>query len=334
MRRKLQDRLGDAGHGFILAAKAWSWYFHNDVVFWNDAEWKVMKMNGPYSEDGSYGLGGASFLCYGGCMSTFGTATKGDYGRRVSRFDIYYMQEPNGGEVEVRVGAGKTETFSAKGEKASKIHSVSVPGGDGEALLHLQVKRRTRLFGVGLERDTIGVTYNSLGAHAALAVYWKKQDVQHWKDQMALRKAKLVILQYGTNESALDRIEWPKYEADLADVFDMVKTAANGASVLVMAPMDRSEGPSGKTMPVILKLRDVQHRLALAKGFAYWDTLTAMGGEGSMARWVKALPQLGSHDYTHPTPAGGEVIADLLLKALVSGYRGYAAKHEGAPAFP
>jgi lysophospholipase L1-like esterase len=245
------------------------------------------------------------------------------------------MQEPNGGQVDLRVTAGgvtRTETLNAKGERTSKVYSVSVP--DGEAQLRLLVKSRTRLFGVSLERDAVGVTYNSLGAHAALAVYWKKQNVQHWKDQMDLRKPALVVLQYGTNESALDRIEWDKYEADLSDVFDMVKTAAPNASVLVMAPMDRSEGPSGKTMGVILKLREKQHKVALAKGFAFWDTYLAMGGEGSMGKWVKAIPQLGSSDYTHPTPAGGEVIADLLMKALTTGYQAYASRHPEAPPLP
>ena len=37
-----------------------------------------------------------------------------------------------------------------------------------------------------------------------------------------------------------------------------------------------------------------------------------MGGEGSMARWVKARPQLGGADLTHPTPAGHLKIAAVL----------------------
>jgi len=36
--------------------------------------------------------------------------------------------------------------------------------------------------------------------------------------------------------------------------------------------------------------------------------------------WVKASPQLASWDLTHPTPAGAEVIGDLLYQALLDGY--------------
>ncbi|MDB4994663.1 MAG: putative periplasmic protein, partial [Myxococcaceae bacterium] len=32
MRRMMQARFGDAGHGFILTANPWEWYFHNDVA--------------------------------------------------------------------------------------------------------------------------------------------------------------------------------------------------------------------------------------------------------------------------------------------------------------
>ena len=39
-----------------------------------------------------------------------------------------------------------------------------------------------------------------------------------------------------------------------------------------------------------------------------------------MARWVKAKPQLGGGDLTHPTPLGAEVLGDMLSDALVTAY--------------
>jgi hypothetical protein len=35
-------------------------------------------------------------------------------------------------------------------------------------------------------------------------------------------------------------------------------------------------------------------RTALAHGVAFWNTFEAMGGEGSMAAWVRARPELGA----------------------------------------
>ena len=338
MRRRMQEKYGDAGHGFILIADPWGWYFHNDVTRSNTAGWDAAQLKGPIAPDGLYGLGGVSFQPTGGGIAFFGTASKGAYGRKVSRFDVYYLEQPNGGDIEVKVGDGPATRFPTRGEaKASRIHSVKVP--DGEAVMRIRSGGGggVRLFGVSLERDAPGVTYDALGAHAAMAVYWKQMDEQHWTDQMALRKPALIVLQYGTNESELWKIDWDEYEKNLRMIFDKVREAAPKASILVMAPMDRAERGAGgalQTKPVILKLREVQHRVATAKSLAYWDTFAAMGGEGSMARWYTADPQLCGGDLTHPTPAGGEVIGGLFSKALMTGYEAYASKHEGAPPPP
>ncbi len=66
VRRRLQARYGDAGHGFILIANPWEWYFHNDVLHGSDGDWKASKLAGPIASDGYYGLGGVSFASYGG----------------------------------------------------------------------------------------------------------------------------------------------------------------------------------------------------------------------------------------------------------------------------
>jgi lysophospholipase L1-like esterase len=76
------------------------------------------------------------------------------------------------------------------------------------------------------------------------------------------------------------------------------------------------------TKRVILDLVTIQRRVALSHGAAFWSTFDAMGGEGSMARWVKATPQLGGGDLTHPTPLGAEVIGDMLGDAIVTAYQG------------
>jgi lysophospholipase L1-like esterase len=74
-----------------------------------------------------------------------------------------------------------------------------------------------------------------------------------------------------------------------------------------------------------------QRKAAKASGAAFWDTFRAMGGEGSMARWVKATPQLGSWDLTHPTPTGAEVIGDLFVKSLTSGFEAYKSRAPHSP---
>jgi len=323
VRRRLQARFGDAGHGFVLIANPWEWYFHNDVVHGSEGDWDANKLAGPWTRDGMYGLGGVSFSSYGGGSAWFGTPARGDYGRHVSRFDLYYLEQPGGGDVEMKVRGQPAEIVSTRGDaKVSRVHALHVPDGEARLTVRAVCNGRVRLFGVALERDQPGVVYDALGSHAAMAVYWEHQNREHWKEQMKLRDPALVVFQYGTNESDLWKLDRDVYERELADLIDELREVAAGASVLVVAPLDRAEDRDGKlrTKRVILDLVAIQERVALAHGVAFWNTFEAMGGEGSMARWVRARPQLAGGDLTHPTPLGAEVLGDMLSDAIVSAY--------------
>ncbi len=50
LRRRLQKRFGDAGHGFMLMANPWPGYFHNDVVRFAAPGWKVSRVVGPFAQ--------------------------------------------------------------------------------------------------------------------------------------------------------------------------------------------------------------------------------------------------------------------------------------------
>jgi lysophospholipase L1-like esterase len=328
VRRRLQARFGDAGHGFILIANPWEWYFHNDVLHGSEGDWKASKLAGPITPDGYYGLGGVSFGSYGGGAALFGTATRGDYGRKVSRFDLYYLEQPGGGDVELDVKGLPPDRFSTRGDaKVSRVHPVHVPDGEAKLAVHAMGGGPVRLFGVALERDTPGVVVDALGSHAAMAVYWQRQDRDHWRDQLALRDPALIVFQYGTNESDLWKLDRDDYEHALAGLIDELRDVAPHAAVLVVAPLDRAEDKGGKlsTKPVILDLVAIQRRVALGHGAGFWCTFDAMGGQDSMARWVKAKPQLGGGDLTHPTPLGAEVLGDMLSDAIVAAYTRWAS---------
>ncbi len=206
--------------------------------------------------------------------------------------------------------------------KAARVQSVSVKDGDSQLTLRALGGGPVRLFGVALERDKPGIVYDALGSHAAMAAFWQKQDPTHWREQIRRRDAALVILQYGTNESDLWRLDRDEYEHALADLVEELHQVADGASVLVVAPLDRAATRDGKpvTKRVIVDLVALQRRVALAHRAAFWNTFDSMGGEGSIARWHKTKPELAGADLTHPTPLGAEVLGDMLSDAIVKAF--------------
>jgi len=56
---------------------------------------------------------------------------------------------------------------------------------------------------------------------------------------------------------------------------------------------------------------------------AYWDMFHVMGGEGSMAQWVKHTPPYAGPDYVHFTFKGAQEIGSDLAKSFTTYYDFY-----------
>ena len=333
MRRRMQERFGDAGHGFITTANPWDWYFHNDVSHHASEGWEMSRITGPLVRDGMYGLGGASFHTSGVATATFGTVSRGEYGRKVSRFDVYYLEQPGGGDFQMEVKGQPPVRVSTKGPvKVSRKASVTVPDGEASMTVRTLGWGDVRMFGTVLERDSPGVVYDALGSLGGRALLWEQMNADHWKEQMQLRDPALVILQYGTNESEMGYVNEAQYTKWMDDLIDKVKAAAPNAAILVCAPLDRAEkGEDGRlhSMKTILKIVDLEEKIAKDEHVAFWNTFEAMGGKDSMAKWVHK--GLAGSDLTHPSPEGAIILGDMFFKALVTGYDAWASRNKDAP---
>jgi len=78
-----------------------------------------------------------------------------------------------------------------------------------------------------------------------------------------------------------------------------------------------------ESYPILPALNDSLRAAANEAGAAFWNMYAAMGGRGSIVRWVNANPQLAGEDYIHFTPLGAKKIAGLLYDTLSLYYRFY-----------
>lgn len=323
LRRKLQKRFGDAGHGFMLMANAWPGYFHNDVTRFAAPGWQVSRVVGPFAKDGLYGLGGVSFRSVGpGVFSRFGTAKVGSaFGHSVSRFVLSYLEHPDGGRMEVLVDGKPRETVDTRADATrSAFRTYEVPDGRHE----LEVRALgagVRAFGVVMERDEPGVVLDAIGIQGCRIRFLDQTDDAHWAEQLRARNPSLTVFQYGMNESE-DGELYPldQYEATMKAVLEQVRAALPNASCLLVGPMDRADKRGGvyTSRPVVPKLAAIQRRVAGQVGCAYWDTFSAMGGFGSMGIWVQR--GLGGADLAHPSSAGADLLGNWIYLALMEAY--------------
>jgi lysophospholipase L1-like esterase len=322
MRSLMQEKFGDAGHGFILIAKPWPWYGHHGVEV-HGSGWRIEAASQNRAEDGYHGLGGVSFTGTPGAVSRIHLNT------RHSRIEVHFLRQPDGGVFTVSAGdalLGETETG---GEKAPDFAQFPLPDGEVTDVTIGVKSGSVRLFGASFEKESQGVIYNSLGVNGGqVQMVLRYYEKGQWTAQLQHQKPDLVILNYGTNESGFASYIDSAYGKELREVIARVKAALPGTPMLIMSPMDRGERQSDGTIGTIAtlpKLVAIQRQAAAETGCAFFNTFEAMGGEGTMGRWYGMQPRLVSADFMHPLPQGARKVGVLLDDALAAGYEQYEA---------
>jgi lysophospholipase L1-like esterase len=233
----------------------------------------------------------------------------------------------------LRQPAAGVFTLSADGRSLGRIDTAADSKSAGFAAfraepsaanLEIHVEEGTvRLFGLSAENRGPGVVYDSLGLNgASITVLSRMFNQAHWAEELGHRNPNLVIVNYGTNEADFAAFVDRQYEKELREAIRRIRGAVPEASILVMSPMDRGHRVPGgdiETMPTIPRIVAIQRRVARETGCGFFDTFTAMGGEGTMAHWYNDQPRLVSADFIHPYPAGGKRIATVFTREIGAG---------------
>lgn len=328
-RQLLQERFGDSGHGFILIDRPWDWYGHQSISFSSGGGWLNGSLMAPRTRDGQFGLGGVAFFGNGpGKFARFGPATEGNTGKKFLRFEVFYLEQPNGGQFSLSANEQETRVVSTSGDQVKSGFAKLETKESATSFSIKTLSGEVRVFGAVLENEDHGVVYDSLGVNGAFAgLLATAMNEQHWTEQLQHRNPNLVILNYGTNESQYSSDDqMARYERELREVVRRVRTALPGTSILIVSPMDRGKRIGGGkigTHPAIPKIVEMQRRVARETQCAFLNMFAAMGGEGTMARWHEGKKHLVGADLMHPNAAGGQAVGTLLYMALMESYNQY-----------
>ncbi len=329
LRRALQKRFGDAGHGYVLLTRTSKRYFHNDVRLIAAGGWGLSQMTGPLTADNLYGLGATSFRALGkGAFAKLGTAKEGTFGRSVSRIGIPYLEQPGGAGFEVLVDGVLLDTVSAEGDAPrGKVATYRVPDGEHEVELR-STGTGARVFGVWLERDGPGVVVDALGVTNSKIRYLLRIDERFFAEQIEQREVDLLMFNFGVNgaregEQQMGGLE--HYEASMGEVLARMRRHHPTTSCLVVSPGDAAApvGTRHVSFPLMTHIVAIQERVAVAAGCAFWNMREAMGGEGAMGKWRER--GLGEEDLLHPTNAGATLLGRWLYLALMERYTAFVA---------
>ncbi|EDM77098.1 hypothetical protein PPSIR1_19684 [Plesiocystis pacifica SIR-1] len=327
IRARMQGRFGNAGHGFHLLTPPNTSYRHREVEFEHNDKWKKCFIIQRCKGDGRYGLGGATVWSLGGAQSRFAPDDKYG-GGKVSRFDLAYLAHPKGGKLELRVDRGEPVVLDTRTEGElveDRFHTLEVEDGDHELTVRAAGGGQSRAYGVTLERDVPGVVWDGLALVGAFTNRLGEFDEGHLRAQLDHRDPALAVFMFGGNDMIRASMTQAQYEQEFSEVVQLVRRADPDLACLIMAPLDHGEreGVRIVSRPIVPMLVDAQRNVAKAEGCAFFDTWSAMGGEGSAGRWFKQKPRLMSGDLGHATMKGHVVIGELVFRAILEQYVAY-----------
>jgi len=326
IREHLQQTFGDGGSGYSIAGRPWNTYRRFDVKSGSTRGWHSDGLVGR-AGDGIYGLGGVSMSTSTPRQSIFLLADG-------QRFELYYLQQPGGGAIQIYDNGTPVERISTDGETAPNyFHYDAEPGQhrlEVETLEHAPV----RLFGWVAEKPT-GVTYEALGINGAQASMMLDWNDAVLKSNIERRNPALIVLSYGTNEGGHKDWTLESYRVMYTHLIERLRRDAPTAAILVIGPPDRSIRVRNKgwvTLDGMDAIVEAERQAALAQGCAFWDQRAKMGGKGSMRQWVQA--GMAQSDYTHLTAPGYHMIGDAVFRDLMTEYDLFVKAREALAVAP
>jgi len=182
------------------------------------------------------------------------------------------------------------------------------------------------IYAVLLDGDA-GVAIDNVALRGCSGTIFTRINEATMRQSFDLLGTRLIILQFGGNR--MPAISSPKnitpYMAELEKQIQYMKRVAPKATLLFIGPADMGKSYGGKmgTWKNLPELNDSLRVMALRNDVAYWDMFNVMGGEGSMAQWVKHSPPLAGPDYVHFTFKGAQEIGSNLAKSFTTYYDFY-----------
>jgi lysophospholipase L1-like esterase len=190
----------------------------------------------------------------------------------------------------------------------------------------INFKGNAEIYAVLLDGEP-GVAIDNVALRGCSGTIFTRINEKTMRQSFDLLNTRLIIMQFGGNR--MPDITSPKYIspylAELEKQILYMKRVAPEATLLFIGPADMGKRYNGKmgTWKNLPELNDSLRVMALRNDVAYWDMFNVMGGEGSMAQWVKHNPPLAGPDYVHFTFRGAQEIGSDLAKSFTTYYDFY-----------
>jgi hypothetical protein len=206
------------------------------------------------------------------------------------------------------------------------VNQISIKSTNPMQSIHakFQCKTSMDIFGFSMESDSgVFVDNFSFRGNSGLPISKVTQAVYSGTNNCL--GYDLIILEYGLNAVSPNVTDFSWYERGMNNVIKHIKASFPNTSILLVSVGDKSYRKDGEyqTDPSVPILVEVQKRMAKDNKIAFWSLYDAMGGYGSMVKWVEGDTAFANRDYTHFNFKGARKAGKLLYDKLMSEYKDY-----------
>lgn len=313
VRRRLELRYGSGGRGFLFVDRPTRGAGRTVRTGEATEGWETVKLTDS-ERSGPLGFSGVRFV------STDGRATRYRLEQEARVAELHFMTSPRGGTLTVSADQRTLSTVLTRFTDSEfafarirlpwRARTLELRAGEGDV----------NLFGVTLESGGPGIVYDSVGLPGAFFDVYLRAPASAFRAQLRRRNPSLVVLMLGGNDAyeiGRGRQTLDAVRDSARKLVDRIQRAVPAASCLLVSPMDagvRKVGGGIESRPHNEAVGRIVRDVAMEKGCAYWDVHRAMGGAGSVSRWLEA--GLFNEDLVHPRGRGANLLGHLLDFAL------------------
>jgi len=335
IRNKLQTKYGGIGPGLLPAVQPYDSYFsikQSNVGNWS--RYAVFGKKNPEVLHKSYGALAAfsrfapinndsifkDSILYTG--EVIFEESKLAYGRvrKFQKVQIFYGNSHRKVAVSLWVDGVEITHDSLKANVDYARYAYTLPAETKNLTIKFAGYDSPDIYGISLE-GLSGVSLTNIGMRGSSGTIFNRMEYGHLNKMYANLNVKLFILQFGGNVMPYikDSTEAVNYGRWFGSQIRTLKRMRPDASFVMIGPSDMSHKVRDNyvTYDFLPLVRDELKKAAFKQRIGYWDMYEAMGGYNSMPSWVNAEPALAGSDYTHFTPRGAKLIANMFYNALM-----------------
>lgn len=328
LRAGLQERFGGGGPGILPFGNP---YYTQSFSETSTASLRKTMVfdEGALRNDSRYGIMGQCTR-----MDTSIFTTVSPYRNNMSPSRYFNRLTLLAGNIKgsVTLKCGNNSYSLASSDEASGVGRIVVELPDSSSRVRFSTWGNADIYGIQLD-GTEGVCVDNIPMRSCSGTVFTRISKAQLKEYFENDNVRLIILQYGGNAVPYRKTgkAISDYKTAIEKQIRHLRALAPEAAVLFIGPSDMSTNVRGKmqTYPHLPMMVDSLKAAANNAGAAYWDMFAAMGGEGSMADWVNARPQLAGSDYVHFTPRGAEAMGNMLFETLMLYYDWYRLRKHG-----